>query len=67
MCVTYCDAIKAFYEAGCQYLQLDVACFTGLNVPFNDSGTTRGELEKLLFDIFLLLQLEGKIKGNTTF
>lgn len=43
----YRDAIKAFYEAGCRYLQLDDVYIAGLNapeIPFNDSGYSREEL-----------------------
>lgn len=44
---TYRDAIKAFYDAGCRYLQLDDVYIAGLNapaIPFNDSGHSREEL-----------------------
>ncbi|GAA0345010.1 5-methyltetrahydropteroyltriglutamate--homocysteine S-methyltransferase [Bacillus carboniphilus] len=44
---TYRDAIKAFYDAGCRYLQLDDVYIAGLNapeIPFNDSGYSREEL-----------------------
>lgn len=44
---TYRDAIKAFYDAGCRYLQLDDVYIAGLNapeIPFNDSGFSRQEL-----------------------
>ncbi|MBY0098131.1 5-methyltetrahydropteroyltriglutamate--homocysteine S-methyltransferase [Mesobacillus maritimus] len=44
---TYRDAIKAFYDAGCRYLQLDDVYIAGLNapeIPFNDSGSTREQL-----------------------
>ncbi|WP_077625100.1 5-methyltetrahydropteroyltriglutamate--homocysteine S-methyltransferase [Sediminibacillus massiliensis] len=44
---TYRDAVKAFYEAGCRYLQLDDVYIAGLNapdIPFNDSGYSREEL-----------------------
>ena len=43
----YRDAIKAFYDAGCRYLQLDDVYIAGLNapeIPFNDSGYSREEL-----------------------
>lgn len=43
----YRDAIKAFYDAGCRYLQLDDVYIAGLNapeIPFNDSGYSRAEL-----------------------
>jgi methionine synthase II (cobalamin-independent) len=43
----YRDAIKAFYEAGCRYLQLDDVYIAGLNapeIPFNDSRYSREEL-----------------------
>jgi len=43
----YRDAIKAFYEAGCRYLQLDDVYIAGLNapeIPFNDSGYSREQL-----------------------
>lgn len=44
---TYRDAIKAFYDAGCRYLQLDDVYIAGLNapeIPFNDSGFSREQL-----------------------
>ena len=44
---SYRDAIKAFYEAGCRYLQLDDVYIAGLNapeIPFNDSGYSREQL-----------------------
>ena len=44
---TYRDAVKAFYDAGCRYLQLDDVYIAGLNapeIPFNDSGYSREEL-----------------------
>jgi 5-methyltetrahydropteroyltriglutamate--homocysteine methyltransferase len=44
---TYKEAIKAFYDAGCRYLQLDDVYIAGLNapeIPFNDSGSTREQL-----------------------
>ena len=44
---TYRDAIQAFYDAGCRYLQLDDVYIAGLNapeIPFNDSGYSREEL-----------------------
>ncbi|MBD8069719.1 5-methyltetrahydropteroyltriglutamate--homocysteine S-methyltransferase [Bacillus sp. PS06] len=47
---TYRDAIKAFYDAGCRYLQLDDVYIAGLNapeIPFNDSGYSREELINL--------------------
>ncbi|MED4474486.1 5-methyltetrahydropteroyltriglutamate--homocysteine S-methyltransferase [Oceanobacillus caeni] len=47
---TYRDAIKAFYNAGCRYLQLDDVYIAGLNapeIPFNDSGYSREELINL--------------------
>lgn len=43
----YRDAIQAFYDAGCRYLQLDDVYIAGLNapeIPFNDSGLDRQEL-----------------------
>jgi methionine synthase II (cobalamin-independent) len=43
----YRDAVKAFYDAGCRYLQLDDVYIAGLNapeIPFNDSGYSREEL-----------------------
>jgi len=45
--LTYRDAINAFYDAGCRYLQLDDVYIAGLNapeIPFNDSGYSREEL-----------------------
>lgn len=47
---TYRDVIKAFYDAGCRYLQLDDVYIAGLNapeIPFNDSGYDREELIEL--------------------
>ncbi|KPH78213.1 5-methyltetrahydropteroyltriglutamate--homocysteine S-methyltransferase [Oceanobacillus caeni] len=44
---TYRDAIRAFYNAGCRYLQLDDVYIAGLNapeIPFNDSGYSREKL-----------------------
>ncbi|GAJ98178.1 5-methyltetrahydropteroyltriglutamate--homocysteine S-methyltransferase [Geomicrobium sp. JCM 19055] len=44
---TYRDAIQAFYDAGCRYLQLDDVYIAGLNsddIPFNDSGYSREDL-----------------------
>ncbi|RDW19797.1 5-methyltetrahydropteroyltriglutamate--homocysteine S-methyltransferase [Oceanobacillus chungangensis] len=41
---TYRDAIKAFYNAGCRYLQLDDVYIAGLSspdIPFNDSNLSR--------------------------
>ncbi|PLR92653.1 5-methyltetrahydropteroyltriglutamate--homocysteine S-methyltransferase [Bacillus sp. T33-2] len=46
----YREAIKAFYDAGCRYLQLDDVYIAGLNapeIPFNDSGFSREELIEL--------------------
>ncbi|MCG1009466.1 5-methyltetrahydropteroyltriglutamate--homocysteine S-methyltransferase [Salinicoccus sp. ID82-1] len=43
----YQDAIQAFYDAGCRYLQLDDVYIAGLSapeVPFNDSGYDRETL-----------------------
>ncbi|WP_102272129.1 5-methyltetrahydropteroyltriglutamate--homocysteine S-methyltransferase [Cytobacillus massiliigabonensis] len=51
---TYRAAIKAFYEAGCRYLQLDDVYIAGLNapnIPFNDSGATREELIELALKV----------------
>ncbi|WP_099353250.1 5-methyltetrahydropteroyltriglutamate--homocysteine S-methyltransferase [Fredinandcohnia onubensis] len=59
---TYRDAIKAFYEAGCRYLQLDDVYIAGLNapeIPFNDSGSTREELIELALKVANGV-LEGK-------
>ncbi|MBN6205704.1 5-methyltetrahydropteroyltriglutamate--homocysteine S-methyltransferase [Ralstonia pickettii] len=47
---TYRAAIKAFYDAGCRYLQLDDVYIAGLNapeIPFNDSGYDRENLIQL--------------------
>ncbi|MCK0473224.1 5-methyltetrahydropteroyltriglutamate--homocysteine S-methyltransferase [Halalkalibacter sp. APA_J-10(15)] len=44
---TYRDALRAFYDAGCRYIQLDDVYIAGLNsegIPFNDSGFSREEL-----------------------
>ncbi|AXI08618.1 5-methyltetrahydropteroyltriglutamate--homocysteine S-methyltransferase [Oceanobacillus sp. 143] len=41
---TYRDAINAFYDAGCRYLQLDDVYIAGLSspdIPFNDSNLSR--------------------------
>ncbi|SHN10664.1 5-methyltetrahydropteroyltriglutamate--homocysteine S-methyltransferase [Gracilibacillus kekensis] len=43
----YRDAVQAFYQAGCRYLQFDDVYIAGLNapeIPFNDSGYSREEL-----------------------
>jgi methionine synthase II (cobalamin-independent) len=59
---TYRDAINAFYEAGCRYLQLDDVYIAGLNapnIPFNDSGATREELIELALKVVNGV-LEGK-------
>ncbi|MEW9109826.1 MAG: 5-methyltetrahydropteroyltriglutamate--homocysteine S-methyltransferase [Cytobacillus gottheilii] len=48
--IAYRDAIKAFYDAGCRYLQLDDVYIAGLNaenIPFNDSGYSREDLISL--------------------
>ncbi|RDW18097.1 5-methyltetrahydropteroyltriglutamate--homocysteine methyltransferase [Oceanobacillus arenosus] len=47
---TYRDAIKAFYDAGCRYLQLDDVYIAGLSapdIPFNDSNLSREYLIEL--------------------
>lgn len=47
---TYRDAIKAFYDAGCRYLQLDDVYIAALNAPninFDAGGTSREELIEL--------------------
>lgn len=44
---TYKDAVQAFYDAGCRYLQFDDVYIAGLNadeIPFNDSGYDREKL-----------------------
>lgn len=44
---TYRDAIQAFYDAGCRYLQLDDVYIAGLNAPelqVYESGHSRQEL-----------------------
>ena len=64
---TYRDAIKAFYEAGCRYLQLDDVYIAGLNapeIPFNDSGSTREELIELALKVANGV-LEGKPEDLT--
>ncbi len=64
---TYRDAIKAFYEAGCRYLQLDDVYIAGLNapeIPFNDSGATREELIELALKVANGV-LEGKPEDLT--
>jgi len=46
----YKDALKAFYEAGVRYLQLDDVYIAGLsaqNIPFNDGAHSREELINL--------------------
>ncbi|WP_156288730.1 5-methyltetrahydropteroyltriglutamate--homocysteine S-methyltransferase [Oceanobacillus salinisoli] len=60
----YRDAIKAFYDAGCRYLQLDDVYIAGLNapeIPFNDSGYSREELIDLALRVANGV-LEGKPK-----
>ncbi len=64
---TYRDAVKAFYEAGCRYLQLDDVYIAGLNapeIPFNDSGSTREELIELALKVANGV-LEGKPEDLT--
>ncbi|MEH7385106.1 5-methyltetrahydropteroyltriglutamate--homocysteine S-methyltransferase [Bacillus sp. JJ1521] len=64
---TYRDAIKAFYEAGCRYLQLDDVYIAGLNapeIPFNDSSSTREELIELALKVANGV-LEGKPEDLT--
>jgi 5-methyltetrahydropteroyltriglutamate--homocysteine methyltransferase len=51
---TYRDAVKAFYDAGCRYLQFDDVYIAGLNapeIPFNDSGYSREELIDLALHV----------------
>ncbi|WP_342429973.1 5-methyltetrahydropteroyltriglutamate--homocysteine S-methyltransferase [Neobacillus sp. FSL H8-0543] len=51
---TYREAIKAFYDAGCRYLQLDDVYIAGLNapeIPFNDSGYSREQLIDLALQV----------------
>ncbi|MEK4563463.1 5-methyltetrahydropteroyltriglutamate--homocysteine S-methyltransferase [Alkalihalobacillus sp. FSL R5-0424] len=51
---TYRDAVQAFYDAGCRYLQLDDVYIAGLNsehIPFNDSGLNRQELIDLALHV----------------
>jgi len=63
----YRDAIKAFYDAGCRYLQLDDVYIAGLNapeVPFNDSGYSREELIDLALRVANGV-LEGKPEDLT--
>lgn len=43
----YQEAVQAFYDAGCRYLQFDDVYIAGLNapeIPFNDSGYDRESL-----------------------
>ncbi|RLL43717.1 5-methyltetrahydropteroyltriglutamate--homocysteine S-methyltransferase [Oceanobacillus piezotolerans] len=50
----YRDAIRAFYDAGCRYLQLDDVYIAGLcapNIPFNDSGYSREQLIHLALQV----------------
>ncbi|WP_405103431.1 5-methyltetrahydropteroyltriglutamate--homocysteine S-methyltransferase [Oceanobacillus sp. FSL H7-0719] len=64
---TYRDAIKAFYDAGCRYLQLDDVYIAGLNapeIPFNDSGYSREELIELALRVVNGV-LEGKPEDLT--
>ena len=58
----YRDAIQAFYNAGCRYLQLDDVYIAGLNapeIPFNDSGYDREKLIELALRVANGV-LEGK-------
>jgi len=58
----YRDAIKAFYDAGCRYLQLDDVYIAGLSspdIPFNDSGLSRDYLIDLALRVANGV-LEGK-------
>ena len=51
---TYREAIKAFYDAGCRYLQLDDVYIAGLNapeIPFNDGGYSREQLIDLALQV----------------
>jgi 5-methyltetrahydropteroyltriglutamate--homocysteine methyltransferase len=51
---TYREAVKAFYDAGCRYLQFDDVYIAGLNapeIPFNDSGYSREELIDLALHV----------------
>lgn len=59
---TYRDALRAFYDAGCRYIQLDDVYIAGLNsegIPFNDSGFSREELIDLALRVANGV-LEGK-------
>ncbi|GKV67519.1 5-methyltetrahydropteroyltriglutamate--homocysteine methyltransferase [Sporosarcina sp. NCCP-2716] len=58
----YRDAIQAFYDAGCRYLQLDDVYIAGLNapeIPFSEGGHTREELIDLALKVANGV-LEGK-------
>ncbi|MBS4206224.1 5-methyltetrahydropteroyltriglutamate--homocysteine S-methyltransferase [Lederbergia citrea] len=58
----YRDAIKAFYDAGVRYLQLDDVYIAGLsspNIPFNDGAYTREYLIDLALRVVNKV-LEGK-------
>ncbi|AEH54432.1 Methionine synthase vitamin-B12 independent [Heyndrickxia coagulans 2-6] len=59
---TYRDAIKAFYDAGCRYLQLDDVYLAGLcapKLPFADSELERERLIDLALHVANSV-LEGK-------
>ena len=58
----YQDALKAFYEAGVRYLQLDDVYIAGLSspdIPFNDGGYSREKLIDLALRVINGV-LEGK-------
>lgn len=51
---TYRDALKAFYDAGCRYLQFDDVYIAGLsatNIPFNDGKYPREYLIDLAVQV----------------
>jgi len=63
----YREAIQAFYDAGCRYLQLDDVYIAGLNapeIPFNDSDYSREQLIELALRVANGV-LEGKPEDLT--
>src|SRR5699024_12164639 len=63
----YRDAIQAFYDAGCRYLQLDDVYIASLNapeIPFNDGDYSREALIELSLHVSNSV-LENKPKDLT--
>ena len=53
----YRDAMKAFYEAGVRYLQLDDVYIAGLSapdIPFNDGAYSREQLIDLALRVIMV-------------